>query len=197
MFCEQSDVYQVDTIGMEYLDGLYSYALVLSRNQADADDLVQQTYVRAMQALGRRRADSNIKSWFFTILRNIWLKQLRKRPSEPQILDTDMDGGFVNEMVVPPINSYKPYMSKVEREQVRAAIQKLPVDFREVIVLREYEEFSYQEIASIVGCPAETVISRLERARSTLRVLLSDINEVRVIPERKAEFQLSPSCHSR
>jgi DNA-directed RNA polymerase specialized sigma24 family protein len=69
MFCIQNDAYQVDAIGIEYLDGLYSYALVLSHNHADAEDLVQETYVRAMQAMGRLRADSNIKSWFFAILR--------------------------------------------------------------------------------------------------------------------------------
>jgi RNA polymerase sigma-70 factor (ECF subfamily) len=127
-----------------------------------------------MQAMGRLRADSNIKSWFFTILRNIWINQLRKRRSGPQILDTDMDDGFANEMVEPSKSSYELYVGKVEREQVRAAIQKLPVAFREVIVLREYEELSYQEIASIVGCPAGTVMSRLGRARSKLRILLAD-----------------------
>jgi RNA polymerase sigma-70 factor, ECF subfamily len=174
MFPKLNDAYQVDAIGIEYLDGLYSYALVLSRNRADAEDLVQETYVRAMQAMGRLRADSNIKSWLFTILRNVWLNQLRKRRSGPQILDSAMDDGFANEIVEPSKSSYELYVRKVEREQVRAAIQKLPVDFREVIVLREYEELSYQEIASIVGCPAGTVMSRLGRARSKLRELLSD-----------------------
>jgi RNA polymerase sigma-70 factor (ECF subfamily) len=173
MFCKQSDACQVDAIGIEYLDGLYSYALVLSRNRADAEDLVQETYVRAMQAMGRLRPDSNIKSWFYTILRNVWLNQLRKRRSGPQTLDPSMDEGFANEMVEPSKSSYELYVSKVEREQVRAAIRKLPVDFREVIVLREYEELSYQEIASIVGCPVGTVMSRLGRARSKLRELLS------------------------
>jgi RNA polymerase sigma-70 factor (ECF subfamily) len=126
-----------------------------------------------MQAMGRLRADSNIKSWFYTILRNVWLNQLRKRRSSPQILDPAMDDGFANEMVDPSMSSYELYVRKVEREQIRAAIEKLPVDFREVIVLREYEELSYQEIASILGCPAGTVMSRLGRARSKLRELLS------------------------
>jgi RNA polymerase sigma-70 factor (ECF subfamily) len=174
MLSKQNDAYQVDAIGIEYLDGLYSYALVLSSNQADAEDLVQQTYVRAIQGMGRLRADSNIKSWFFTILRNIWLNQLTRRPSGLQMLDSGMEDGFANEMVEPSNSSYKLCVSKVGREQVRAAIQKLPVECREVIVLREYGELSYHEIASIVGCPAETVMSRLGRARSKLRVVLSD-----------------------
>ena len=70
-------------------------------------------------------------------------------------------------------DSYDIHVSKLEREQVRAAIHKLPVEFREIILLREYEELSYKEIASILGCAAGTVMSRLGRARSKLRILLS------------------------
>jgi RNA polymerase sigma-70 factor, ECF subfamily len=173
MFCKQNDAYQVDAIGIEYLNGLYSYALILSRNHADAEDLVQETYVRAMQAVGRLHPDSNIKSWLFTILRNIWLNQLRRRRTGPQIVETDADEALANEIVEPSKNSYELYVSGVERDQVRAAIQKLPVEFREIILLREYEQLSYQEIAGVLGCPAGTVMSRLGRARSKLRVLLS------------------------
>jgi RNA polymerase sigma-70 factor (ECF subfamily) len=173
MICEQNDAYQVDAIGIEYLNGLYSYALILSRNHADAEDLVQETYVRAMQAVGRLHQDSNIKSWLFTILRNIWLNQLRRRRTGPQIVETDAEEGLANEIVEPSKNSYEIYVSGVERDQVRAAIQQLPVEFREIILLREYEQLSYQEIAGVLGCPAGTVMSRLGRARSKLRVLLS------------------------
>jgi RNA polymerase sigma-70 factor (ECF subfamily) len=173
MFCKQNDAYQVDAIGIEYLDGLYSYALVLSNNHADAEDLVQEAYVRARQAMGSLRADSNIKSWFFAILRNIWLKQLRKRRSDIQIVETGLDDSFANEMVEPSKSSYDLPVNRMEREQVRAAIQKLPVELREIIVLREYEQLSYPEIASIVGCPAGTLMSRLGTARSKLCILLS------------------------
>ncbi|WP_342667490.1 RNA polymerase sigma factor [Edaphobacter aggregans] len=68
---------QTDATGIEYFDGLYGYALVLSRNHAEAEDLVQGTYLRAVQAMGRLRADSNMKGWLFTILRNVWLNQLK------------------------------------------------------------------------------------------------------------------------
>src|ERR1700733_7273969 len=113
MFCKQNDAYQVDAIGIEYLNGLYSYALILSRNHADAEDLVQETYVRAMQAISRLRADSNIKSWLFTILRNIWLNQIRRRRAGPQIIDTDADEGSANDIVEPSKDSYEIYVSKV------------------------------------------------------------------------------------
>jgi RNA polymerase sigma-70 factor, ECF subfamily len=174
MFCKQNDAYRVDAIGTEYLDGLYSYALVLSQNHADAEDLVQETYVRATQAMGRLRGDSNIKSRLFTILRNIWFNQLRKRRSGPEKVETALDDSFANEMVEPSKSSYDLGVGEMERERLRAAIQKLPLGFREIILLREYEELSYQEIASILGRPAVTVMSRLARARSKLCILLSD-----------------------
>jgi RNA polymerase sigma-70 factor, ECF subfamily len=173
MFCKQNDAYQVDAICFEYLNGLYSYALVLSRNHADAEELVQQTYVRAMRATGKLRADRNTKSRFFTILRNIWVTQLRKRRSTPQSFETGIDDVFANKMAGSSESSYDLYVSNTERKQVQAAIQELPVDFGEAIVLRECEELSFQEIASIVGCPAETVKSRLAKARSMLRTVLS------------------------
>jgi RNA polymerase sigma-70 factor (ECF subfamily) len=81
---------QADTTGIEHLDGLYSYARVLTRNHAEAEDLVQETYVRAMQAMGRLRADSNMKSWLFTILRNVWFNQLRKWRNGPQMVEIEV-----------------------------------------------------------------------------------------------------------
>lgn len=81
---------QAHTMGIEYLDGLYSYAMVLTQDRAEAEDLVQETYVRAMQAMRRQRVDSNIKGWLFTILRNICFNQLRKRRNSPQMIEIDV-----------------------------------------------------------------------------------------------------------
>ena len=164
---------KTDTMGIEYLDGLYSYAMVLSRNHADAEDLVQETYVRAMQAMRRLRADSNIKGWLFTILRNIWFNQLRKRRNGPQMVEIEVGDGVANSIVEPSKNSHDLYVSKLEAEQVRAAIQELPIEFREIILLREYEDLSYREIASVLHCPVGTVMSRLGRARAKLSTLLA------------------------
>jgi RNA polymerase sigma-70 factor, ECF subfamily len=154
-----------------YLDGLYSYAVVLSRNRTEAEDLVQETCLRALRAMERLRPDSNVKSWLFTILRNIWLNQLRqsRKASEPE-LDVDADGA--NRAVDTAKDPYAAYVSNVEREQVRDAIKRLPLEFREIILLREYEELSYEEIATLLDCPPGTVMSRLARARSKLRDLL-------------------------
>src|ERR1700692_2457876 len=142
-----------DAIGIEYLDGLYSYAMVLSRNHAEAEDLVQETYVRAIQALGRLRADSNMKSWLFTILRNLWLNQLRKRRNGPQMVEIEVEDGVANTIPEQSKNSHDLYVSKMEAEQVRAAIQELPLESREIILLREYEDLSYQETRVVLDFP--------------------------------------------
>lgn len=173
MSWDHDGVMQSNVTGVEYLDGLYSYALVLTRNRAEAEDLVQETYVRAIPALGRLRADSNMKGWLFTILRNIWFNQLRKWRNGPQMIEIEVGDGVSNSIAEPSKNSHDLYVSKVEIDQVRAAIQELPTQFREIILLREYEELSYQEIAGILDCPVGTVMSRLGRARTKLRALLS------------------------
>ena len=159
----------------EHIDGLYSYALVLTRNHSEACDLVQDTYIRAIGAMERLRADSNVKSWMFTILRNIWLNHLRSRRTAPEMVSIDgneSNAVTVRETSKDPLASY---VSCRERDQIREAIQQLPSDFREIILLREYEELSYREIAKILDCQVGTVMSRLSRARSKLRTLLSSI----------------------
>jgi RNA polymerase sigma-70 factor (ECF subfamily) len=157
----------------ENIDGLYSYALIVTRNHAEAEDLVQETYLRAIQAMGRLRAGSNMKAWLFTILRNVWLNQLRKRRNGPQMIENEAGDFGANSIAEPSKDPHDLYASKMETEQVRRAIVELPPDFREVLLLREYEDLSYQEIASILDCPIGTVMSRLGRARAKLRALLS------------------------
>jgi RNA polymerase sigma-70 factor (ECF subfamily) len=160
----------VETAGIEHIDGLYIYALVLTRNRSEAEDLLQETYVRALGAMGRLRTGSNVKSWLFTILRNIWFNQLRQqRVAKIVAMDGEESAMDIAETGKDP---YAFYVSRMEHEQVREAIQQLPLDFREVILLREFEELSYQEIATILGCPPGTVMSRLARARAKLRTLL-------------------------
>lgn len=161
-----------EVAGIEHIDGLFSYALVLTRNRSDAEDLVQEAYVRAIGAMGRLRSNSNVKSWLFTILRNVWLNQLRQRRNAPSIVDSPVED-IATSVTGAGADPYSLFVSEMERQQVRNAIEQLPVDFREIILLREFEELSYQEIATVLDCPAGTVMSRLARARSKLRTLLS------------------------
>jgi RNA polymerase sigma-70 factor (ECF subfamily) len=175
---------------------LYSYALFLIRKHAEAEDLVQEdyaeaedlvqeTYVRAIPAMGRLRADSNMKGWLFTILRNVWLNHLRKWRSGPQMVE--IEDGVANSILEPSKDSHDLYVSKMVAEQVRAAINDLPVEFRETVLLREYDGLSYQEIANVLECPVGTVMSRLGRARVKLRPLLSARLKGFDRPERGAQ----------
>jgi RNA polymerase sigma-70 factor, ECF subfamily len=156
-----------------YLDGLYGYAMVLSRNPTESEDLVQETCLRALRAIGGLRAEASVKSWLFTILRNIWLNQVRQRRTSPDLIELDAEENSVYEPADVAQDPHDGYVNRVEHEQVRAAIQQLPAEFREIIILREYEELSYQEIAVLLHCPLGTVMSRLARARSKLRDVLS------------------------
>lgn len=174
MFLKPNTPPAADIVGVEHINGLYGYAMVLTHNRSEAEDLVQETYVRAIGAMGRLRPGSNVKSWLFTILRNIWLNQLRQRRTAPQIVEMDVEGVNVGiGTKTSDDDPYALYVGTLERNQVREAVQQLPAESREIILLREYEELSYQEIAAILDCPTGTVMSRLARARTKLRTLLS------------------------
>jgi RNA polymerase sigma-70 factor (ECF subfamily) len=105
--------------------------------------------------MGRLQTHSNMNGWLFTILRNVWLNQLRKWRNGPQMFQIEVGDGVSNSILEPSKNSLELYGSKMETERVRAAIQELPVQFREIIVLREYEELSYREIASVLTVRSE------------------------------------------
>ena len=130
---------------------------------------MQETCARAIRAMGSLRENSNVKSWLFTILRNVWLNQLRQQRATPKLVELDVDESTADIAVEKSDDPLASYISKVDRERVRQAIQQLPRHFREIIVLREYEELSYEEIATLLQVPAGTVMSRLARARSKLR----------------------------
>jgi RNA polymerase sigma-70 factor (ECF subfamily) len=150
---------------LSHLDGLYAYAMTLTRNRAEAEELVRETYIRAMKAFERLRPDTNVKSWLFTILRNIRVNQVRsRRGKRPEFKDESSK------------DLPSSWLSRVKTADVHTAIEKLPEAYREVIVLREFEELSYEDIAQILNCPPGTVVSRLSRARDKLRDALRQWN---------------------
>ena len=157
---------------LQYLDGLYGYAVTLTRNQADAEDLVQETYVRAMGAFERLWPGSNLKSWLFAILRNIRFNQIRDSRSKPRSVETDGPSSTPELADKSSKDPLSLYLTKTEQADVRKAIENLPAVYRDVIVLREFEQLSYAEIAHIVDCPPGTVMSRVNRAREELKKML-------------------------
>jgi RNA polymerase sigma-70 factor, ECF subfamily len=130
----------------EYLDGLYGYAVVLSRNSTEAEDLVQETCLRALRAIDGLRGEGSIKSWLFTILRNIWLNQVRRRRTAPDLIELDADDNGSTAPADATQDPHADYVSKFERERVRVAIGQLPVEFREIIILREYVSFPIKKL---------------------------------------------------
>ena len=163
------------TEALQHLGALYGFAMTLTGDQTEAQDLVQETYLRAVGALGRLLPDSNLKSWLFTIMRNIWLNQLRHSRGGPKFVELDADEENRDrwfDCVAP--DPQMVFLRKIEQQDVRRAIESLPPLHREVVVLRDIEGFTYQQIAGILGCPAGTVMSRLARGRGKLRLLLSE-----------------------
>ena len=164
------EIVEFGQAAMQHIDALYGYALALTRNMTEAEDLVQDTYLRAASAAHRPDANSNLKSWLFVIMRNAWLNEVRHKNCGPKFVDIDTGGPTVDHLQE---NPHVVYLRKLEREQVQHAIDSLPDAYREIIVLRDIEGFTYQEIATVLDCPAGTVMSRLGRARGKLKKLLS------------------------
>lgn len=168
MRAQSDDHSNVKQVALDQIDALYGYALTLTRDRAEAEDLVQDTYVRAMRAWEQLAPDSNVKGWLFVILRNAWLNRIRHTRSGPAFVELEDEEGssWIDSRAVDP---YVLYLRKLEHEEIREAIDSLPALHREIVVLRDIEGFSYQEIASMLNCPAGTVMSRLGRAREKLR----------------------------
>lgn len=153
---------------LQWLDGLYGYALSLARDTSVAEDLVQETYVRALAARHKADPDANLKAWLFVILHNIWRNQIRRPPLERPAFDP----GALLDVADPRAGPEQELERGRLRARLREAIASLPDSFRQVVVLRCVEELSYEEVAAVVGCPTGTVMSRLARGRALLRRLL-------------------------
>ena len=153
---------------LSYLDALYGFAMTLSCDRTTAEDLVQETYTQATLNFDGLKENSNLKGWLFTIMRNLWLKELRHARSGPEFvaLDEDNTTRWSLEMSDDPQDLY---VRIWEREEIRMALEQLRSDHREVILLCDIEGFSYKEMAEILGCPLGTIMSRLARARASLK----------------------------
>jgi RNA polymerase sigma factor (sigma-70 family) len=157
-----------EEIVLPHLDAAFNYARWLTRNDADAEDVVQDACVRAMRFFSSLR-DDDARAWLFAIVRNTWYSRVSRRASvtEATPLDSARDER--------PDEALDPEARLLQQHtvaHVRAALEELPVDFREVIVLREIEGLSYKEIAAVVHIPVGTVMSRLARARERLLAVL-------------------------
>jgi RNA polymerase sigma-70 factor (ECF subfamily) len=149
----------------------YNLARWLMRNQEDAEDMVQESYLRAFRFFSSFHEGKNCRAWFLRIVRNTCYNGLSARNLKQKQVPLDSESDEIADTSpLPPANLSK----KAAAEAVREAIAALPVDFREVVVLRELEGLSYKEISEVSGVPIGTVMSRLARARHQLYLILAD-----------------------
>lgn len=157
-----------EDLALPLFDQLYNFARWLTQDSAEADDLVQETYVKALRGFSSFQVGTNFRAWIYRILRNSFLSSRTGLKNTVVFDEEDHDS-------IPATDSPTPeslLIDQADREMLHQALQELPVHFREILLLCEVEEMSYQEISETLAIPSGTVMSRLFRARRALRRLL-------------------------
>ncbi len=155
-----------------HLDALYRVALRLTGNAADADDLVQETMLKAYRAWHQYEQGTNAKGWLLTILRHAFINEYRRRTRHPETVDLDAIEPFAVFEDIQEDDPQGRFFDQIVDDEVLRAIDELPEQFREAIVLSDVEGMSYEEVARILAVPIGTVKSRLFRARRLLQAKL-------------------------
>jgi RNA polymerase sigma-70 factor (ECF subfamily) len=169
------------TLAEAHLDGLFGAALRLTRNRTRAEDLLQETFLRAWRSFHTFQTGTNARAWLYKILMNAYIDSYRKATREPEVVDQeDVDEFYLytkvqeSEDLRRAGNPEEVLMSRLMDADVKGALDSLPDAFRQVVVLADIEGFSYKEIADILAIPIGTVMSRLHRGRRQLQVKLWD-----------------------
>ena len=170
---------EFERVALPYIDELYATGLRYTKSPQGAEDLVQDTYLKAFQAFDRFRKGTNCRAWLFKILTNTFINGYRRRVRERQILSADAkvpvhETTYGREALHHFENPEKWIFRRLLSDDVKQALDALPVEFRMVVILAALQDFSYKEIADILDCPVGTVMSRLFRGRRLLREALLD-----------------------
>ncbi|WP_442984200.1 sigma-70 family RNA polymerase sigma factor [Schaalia sp. ZJ405] len=179
----ESDAHRLERFESEalpLLDQLFGAALGMTRNRADAEDLLQETFLKAYTKFDQYTAGTNIKAWLYRILTNTYITQYRKAQRSPKRAGTDQvedwqlaDAASHDERGL--VSAEVEALEQIPSEQLRDALESLSEDHRMVIVLADVEGLSYKEVSEALGVPIGTVMSRLHRARKTLRGKLAEL----------------------
>ena len=156
---------------LEHLNALYNFAMYLTRNPPEADDLVQETYLRAFRFSHRFQPGTHLRAWLFQILRNTFLTFYRLREREAAIAEDGVPDWDVPMFHEAPEEDSRAMEAHTDLER---AMRRLPEDFRTVLLLAEVEGMPLEEVARVMACPVGTVKSRIFRAKERLRTLLTD-----------------------
>jgi RNA polymerase sigma-70 factor (ECF subfamily) len=158
-----------EELAMPLFDQLYNFAHWLAQDRSEAEDLVQETYAKALKGFSSFQAGTNFRAWMYRILRNTFLtSRTGLKASATVALDSD----DLPELPAGPDTPETLFIEHSQQQALQTAIESLPVHFREILLLCEVEEMSYQEIAEMLSIPMGTVMSRLSRARKALRLIL-------------------------
>jgi RNA polymerase sigma-70 factor (ECF subfamily) len=159
-----------EELAMPLFDQLFNFAQWLTHDREEAEDLVQETYAKALKGFSSFQLGTNFRAWMYRILRNTFLtSRTGLKATSTVALDAEEDGP---ELAVENENPETILLTRINSELLQSAIEDLPVHYREALLLCEVEEMSYQEIAQTLSVPIGTVMSRLSRARRTLRDIL-------------------------
>lgn len=162
---------------MVHMDAIYGSALYLTRNERDAEDLTQETFLKAFRHFDKYEQGTNCRAWLFRIMTNTFLNKTRRPVREMSFLEEvdthDRDTG-ASEHSAHLLDPEAGFLSRMFGDQVKQALESLPPDFRTAVVLADLQDFSYKEIADIMDCPVGTVMSRIFRGRRLLQKQLFD-----------------------
>src|SRR4051812_25268274 len=165
---------EFESLSLDHLDALYSAGLRLTKNERDAEDLVQDTFLRAFRFFDKFERGTNMKAWLFKILTNTFINKYRRRVKERTVVEGAAREATNERFVTrePTESASDPeqyFFEKLLSDDVIKSIELLPIDFRLVVILADLQEFSYKEIAEILDVPVGTVMSRLYRGRKLLQ----------------------------
>ncbi len=168
---------EFEEVAMPQADALYGAALRMTRDPAAAEDLVQETLLRAYRFWHKFEPGTNIKAWLFRIQTNIFINKYRKKQTEQAVMDDRQADDLLQryaaeESTFIPPDTREDFLKEVLGDQVMAALDELPFEFRMTVLLADMHDLSYKEIADVLDCPVGTVMSRLHRARKLLQASL-------------------------